>query len=102
MHGLVGPGELIAPKPERSSHGRVELAHGSLAELLDPEVERPGPLDGAVGKPLRERAVTVVETLDGRGERAVGVRLLLEHAPHDLERGAPGGRDHRRPRRNSS
>ena len=102
MHGLVGPGELIGPKPERSSHGRVELAHGSLAELLDPEVDRPGPLHGAVRKPLRERAVTVVETLDGRGERAVGVRLLLEDAPHDLERGAPGGRDHRRPRRNSS
>ena len=48
-----------------------------------------GALHGAVGEPLRERAVTVVETRDRRGERAVGVRLLLEHAPHDLERGAP-------------
>ncbi len=60
------------------------------------------PLHRPVGEALRKRAVAVVEPRDGGGKRAVGVRLVLEDAPHDLERGAPCGSDHRTPRRNSS
>ena len=102
VHRLVGPGELVGAEPKRGSHRRVELAHGPLAELLDPEVDRALALHRPVREALRERAVAVVETLDGRGERAIGVGVLLEDAAHDLERGAPRRRDHRTPRRNSS
>ena len=102
VHGLVGPGELVGAEAERRAHRRVELAHRPLAELLDPEVDRPLALHRSVGEPLGERAVAVVEPLDRRGERAVGVRVLLEDAPHDLERRPARRRDHRTPRRNSS
>ena len=40
-------------------------------------------LHRAVGEPLRERAVAVVEPFDRARERAVGVRVLLEDAAHD-------------------
>ena len=100
--GLVGERELVGAEPQRGAHRRVELAHRPLAELLDAEVERPHALHRPVREPLRERAVAVVEPLDRARERAVGVRLLLEDAQHDLERRAARGRDHRRPRRNSS
>ncbi len=102
VHRLVGERELVGAEAERGEHRPVELPDGPLAEPVDPEVERAGALHGAVGEPLRERAVALVEPLDGRGERAVGVRLLLEDTAHDLERGAARGGDHLRPRRNSS
>ena len=102
VHRLVGPGELVGAEPERRAHRRVELAHRPLAELLDPEVDRSPALHGSVREPLRERAVAVVEPFDRCRERAVGVRVLLEDAAHDLERRPPRRRDHRTPRRNSS
>ena len=100
--GLVGERELVGAEAQRRPHRRVELPHRPLAELLDAEVDRARALHRAVGEPLGERAVAGVEPCDGRGERAIGVRLLLEDAPHHLERGAPRRRDHRKPRRNSS
>jgi hypothetical protein len=59
-------------------------------------VECAHPLDGAVGDLLRERAVAPVEALGRRGEDAVGVRVLLEDAAHDLVGRTPRGR-YRRP-----
>ena len=59
-------------------------------------------LHGPVRESLRECAVAVVEALDRGRERAVGVRVVLEHAPHDFEGCTPRGRDQRSPRRNSS
>jgi hypothetical protein len=102
MHGQLGPCQLIRPQAEGRAHGRVELAHGSLAELLDPEVQRPRALHRAVRQPLRERPVPFVETLDRRRKRTVGVRVLFEDPPNHLERGPPRRCDHRTPRRNSS
>ena len=100
--GLVGPGELVGAEPQRRDHRRVELPHRPLAELLDAVVDRARALHRAVGEPLREGPVAIVEAGDGRRKRAVGVRLLGEHAPHDLVRGPPCRSDHRRPRSNSS
>jgi hypothetical protein len=37
-------------------------------------------LHGAVGKPLRERTLAVVEPFRRCAESTVGVRVLLEHA----------------------
>ena len=98
----LAPAELVRAEPQRRDHRRVELPHRPLAELLDPEVDRPRPLHRAVGEPLRERAIAVVEPATAEAKRSVGVGLLLEHPPHDLVRGAPGRRDHRNPRTNSS
>src|SRR5579862_9463312 len=98
----VGPADLVAGRPERCPHGRIELPDRTLAELLDAEIDRADTLHGSVRDSLRKRAVSLVELVDGGGERAVGVRVVLEDAPHDLECGAPGRRDHLRPRRNSS
>ena len=100
--GLVGERELVGAEPQRGTHRRVELANRPLPELLDPEVERAHALHRSVREPLRERAVAIVETVDRACERAVGVGVLLEDAQDDVERGAARGRDHRRPRRNSS
>ena len=99
---LVGPGELVGAEPQRREHRRVELPHRPLAELLDAEVDRPLALHGAVREALRERAVAVVEAGDRGRERAVGIRVVLEDAAHDLERGPARRCDHRTPRRNSS
>jgi hypothetical protein len=55
-----------------------------------------------VGKPLCERTIAIVETLDRTGKRAVGVGVLLEDAEDDVERGSARRCDHRRPRTNSS
>ena len=66
-------------------------------------VDRAHPLHRPVGDPLRERAVARVELAGRRRERAVGVGVVLEDAPHDLERDATRRRDHGcTPRRNSS
>ena len=102
MHRLIGPRELVGAEPQRGAHGRIELAHRPLARLLDPEVDRARPLHRAVREPLGQRAVAVVEAFDGGPEGAVRVRVLLEDAAHDLERGAARRSDHRTPRRNSS
>ena len=101
----VEVGELVRADPERGQHRRVELANGPPPERFDPVVERANALHRAVGDLLGERAVALVERRRGRCEGAVGVRVVLEHAPHDLVRGAPGGRDGAhglRPRRKSS
>ena len=94
--------ELVGAEAQRRAHRRVELAHRPLAELLDAEVERPRALHRSVREPLRERTVARVEACDGRRERAIRVRVLLEDAPHDLVRRRARGSDHRTPRRNSS
>jgi hypothetical protein len=59
-------------------------------------------LHGPVCEELGERSIALVETVDRRRKRAIGVRVLLEDAAHDLERGATRRRDHRTPRRKSS
>ena len=51
-------------------------------------VERPHALHGAVGEPLREGALPLVQPLGGGAEGAVGVRVLLEDAQQHLVRGA--------------
>ena len=61
-------------------------------------VERALALHRAVRDALRERAIARIQIGRGRGERAVGVSVVLEHAPHDVERNAAGGRDQRTPR----
>ena len=102
VRGDVEPGELVPRDPQGGQNRRVELAHRPLTELLDPEVDRPRALHRSVRDPLREPAVALVEAGRRRDERPVRIRLLLEDAPHHLERGDPGGGDHLRPRRNSS
>ena len=102
MSREVEPAELIAVDAQRREHRRIELPHRPPAELLDPVVDRPHALHRAVGDPLREPPVALVEAGRGRRERAVGVGVLLEDAADDLVRGQPRGRDHRTPRRNSS
>ncbi len=82
--------------------GGSSLRTGPLAELLDPEVDRSPALHRSVREALGERPVAVVEPFDRRRERPIGVRVLLEDAAHDLERGPPRRRDHRTPRKNSS
>src|SRR4029079_4576027 len=69
--------------------GGTRLPPRPPPERLDRVVERPHPLHGAVRKPLRERPLALVEPLGGAPERAVGVRLLLEHAQQHLVRGPP-------------
>ena len=56
----------------------------------------------AVREALSETAVPVVEPFHRGGQRSVGVRIVLEDTPDDLERRPPRGSDHRAPRRNSS
>ncbi len=92
----VGVAELVRAEPQRRTHRRVELPHRPPAERLDRVVERPYALHRAVGEPLRERALALVEALGGAAEGAVGIRVLLEHAQQHLVRGAPRGTDHER------
>jgi hypothetical protein len=96
----LGVRELVCAEAERRAHRRVELPHGSPPELLDRMVERPHALNRPVREPLCECPLPPVERLRRGAERAVGVRVLLEHAQHDLVGGLP--RSHLRPRRNSS
>ena len=51
-------------------------------------IERPHALHRAVRELAGERAVALVEAVGGGPERAVGVRVVLEDAPEDLERRA--------------
>ena len=96
--------ELIRAEAQRSAHRRVELAHRPLAERVDRVVERAHALHGAVGEPLRERALALVEVARGGAKDAVGVRVLLEDAQQHLVRDAARRRDRhqRRPRRYSA
>ncbi len=102
MVGLIGERELVRAEPQSRPHRRVELAHRPLAELLDPEVERPCHLHRPVGEPLRERPVAGVEAVDGGGEGPVCVSLFLEDAAHDVVRSLARRSDHLAPRKNSS
>ena len=102
VHRLIRPRQLVRTHTERCTDGRIELSHPPLPDLLDPEVDRPRSLHRAVGEPLGEGTIAVVEAGDRRVERAIRVRVLLEDATHHLERGAARRRDHRTPRRNSS
>ena len=92
----VGVAELVGAEPQRRAHRRVELPHRPPPERLDRVVERPHALHRAVGEPLGERALALVEALGSAAEGAVGVRVLLEHAQQHLVRGAPRGTDHER------
>ena len=102
MLGLVGERKLVRAEPQRRAHRRVELADGALPELLDPEVERAHALHRAVREPLCERAVAVVEAVNGARQRAIRIRVLLEDPQDDVERSSARGCNHRRPRTNSS
>jgi len=102
VRGRLAPRELVPGEPERGEHGRVELRDRPPAELADPVVDRANALHRPVREALGEGAVARVEPRRRRGERAVGVRAVLEHAPDDAERGLPGRGGHRTPRRNSS
>ena len=82
--------QLVRAEAQRGAHGWVELSHRSPAERLDRVVERPNPLDGAVGDPPGERPVPLVERGRLRGEGPVGVRAVLEDAPQHGEGRAPG------------
>ena len=99
---LVRVAELVRAEPERREHGWIELADRAASDRLDRVVERADALHRAVREPLREGAVAVVEVGCEGAERAVRVRLVLEHAPDDGVRDASRRRDHRRPLRNSS
>ncbi|MER3410597.1 MAG: hypothetical protein C4306_11065 [Thermoleophilia bacterium] len=96
-------GDLVGADAEGSSHGGIELGHGPTPQRLDPVVERPHSLHGAVGDPLGQRSVAGIEATGSGGERSVGVGVLLEHASYDLV-GSPSSRRHahRSPRRNAS
>ena len=61
--------ELVRAEAERRAHRRIELAHRPLAERVDRVVERAHALHGAVGEPLRERALALVEVASPRCER---------------------------------
>ena len=98
----VGERELVGAQPQRGLDRRVELAHRTLAELLDAEVEHARPLHRPEGETLRQRTVTRIELRDGRDERAVGVGVVVERPADDLERRTPRRGDHWTPRRNSS
>ena len=102
MGRSLAPRELVRRDAERRQHRGIELPRGALPERVDPVVDRAHPLHRPVGDPLGERAVALVEPGRSGREGPVGVRLVLEHAPHDLERRAAGGGDQRVPRANSS
>ena len=96
----LGVAELVRAEPQRSPDRWIELAHGTLAERPDRMVERADALHGSEGEALRQRAVARVEARRCAAEHAIGVRVVLEDAQHDLVRRL--ARRHRRPRRNSS
>ena len=95
--------ELVGADAERRTDGRIELAHRSASELVDPVVECPDTLDRPVRNSLGKRSVTWLEPRSGGTEGTVRVGVVLEHATHSLECGASRRRDaHCKPRRNSS
>ena len=98
----VEEGELEGAEPQGCAHGRVETPQRATADRLDRMVERAGPLHGAVRELPGKRPVAVVEPGRRGPQRAIGVRLVLEHPPDHVERrGARGrdrGRHQRRPR----
>ena len=108
VHGRVARhpveiAELVGAKAQRCANGRIELAHGPLAQRLDRVIERSHPLDRAVREPPRERRVALVEPRRGRAERPIGIRVVLEDATQHLVGGLARRCDaHRSPRRNSS
>ena len=77
--------ELEYAEPERREHGGLEPVDRPAGELLDHVVERRAALDGAVGKPRCERAITRVEPAAPRlaVKRTVGVGALLEYPADD-------------------
>ena len=102
MDGDLGERELVGAEPQRGAYRRIELRDRPAAERFDPVIERPHALNRPEGKSLRERAITLVELCGGRGKGSIGVGAVLEDAEHGVERRASGGRNHRRPRANSS
>ena len=90
----VEVGELVGADAQRSANRRVELRAPAAAPSASmPWSSARDALHRAVGDLLGERAVAGVEALGGGGQRAIGVRVLLEDAPDDLVRGAPCRRD---------
>ena len=98
----LAPRDLVGGDAQCSQDGGIELSCRAAPERVDAVVDRAHALHGSVGDALREGAVARVELARGRGKCAVGVGVVLEHAPHDVERDAAGRRDHRTPRRNSA
>ena len=90
--------ELVCADPQSGADRRIELAHGTAANLLEHVVERACPLHCPVRDPLRERAVARVQAGGRTGEGAVGVRVLLEDAQDDVVRDSAGRCDHVSPR----
>ena len=84
--------ELVEAEPQRRQRRRIELVDGPR-ELLDHVVEAQAPLHGAERELHRERPLARVEAAHLAVQRAIGVRAVLEDAPHDGEGGAPRGRD---------
>ena len=86
--------ELEDAEAQRGQHRGLEPAHRAPGERGDHVVERRAPLHGAVRQPGRERAIAWRQAEPRRlgVERAIGVRAVLEHAPHDgVGAGARGG-----------
>ena len=75
------PGSVIRSEPGEW--------HPYMPERLDDVVEGADTLNGAVREPLRELSVAIVEPGRHSSERTVGVRVVLEHASEDVERGRP-------------
>ena len=95
--------ELVRAEPQRGLYRRIQLGHRAAAERLDPVVERPDPLNRAVGQPLRKGAIPRLEAGRSGGKGAVGVGGVLENATDGLVGGTPSRRDaHLKPRKNSS
>jgi hypothetical protein len=92
--------ELVGAEAERCTNRRVELAHGPPAERVDRVIERANALDGAVGKPLGERALARLEARGCGAKDTIRVRVVLEDAQDDVVRSSPGCQ--RSPRLNSS
>jgi hypothetical protein len=90
----VEKGQLEDPEAQCGQHGRIELRGWPAGQALDHVVERRHPLDGPVAELGREPEIARVQpqTLGFAVQRAVGPRLLLEHAAHHgVRRGAGGG-----------
>ena len=103
VHGDLRVGELVGAEPQCRLHRMVEPLDRPAAELLDPVIERADALDRPVGEPLGQRPVARVDALGRAAKGAVGVGVVLEHAPDRLEGRAPRrGNAHRSPRRNAS
>ena len=92
--------ELVGAEPQRSEHRGVDAGDGPPTQRLDRVVERARALHGAVREALSQRAIALVELGGRRAERAIGPGAVLEHPPHDVERGPTRRRDgrHRSPR----